>query len=406
MNEDTKDKGEKNVEITEIESLIIENLQPNDSSDSDDWKKALEREKLKIEIEKIKVDKKKTEVETEELEKPFYKRQAYLQFSIPAIISLLAALVSIYFGFLQNDIKKVQADLDARKSEVARLDAERKELIQAKEKAIQEQEQLDSQIELLKTDKNALNTEKERLGILNASIQSRQDSLNERIEKLRDQKNGLDSEVINLRSEQAKLSLERDKLKNEFEATQNKQYKYVSGKMTKYLDDLLDGDSPTFADYSAIDLFYSNKEFEGQLIQQFQEYLGKATESGGQAQMLLLLIRTARNQQFVLQFRNLIETKLCCGNSTLFWVPSNDKSSVTMIPKFSVLDQKLLRTITNNLNIFFKDDLLHLAQSIKIIANNDGRIKKTEMEQLQTLLETINSELMGKFGTKIDTKFE
>lgn len=157
MNKDAKDKGGKNVEISEVNEPAIETQQQNGHSNSEDWKKILEREKLELEIEKIKTDKAKAEVETDELKKPFFKKQAFLQSSLIALLTIIVSGLgvgwTIYYGFKQLDLGLKQADKNKLEKDYTELDQKNKD-------AINKNKELEDERKALEADKERLSKEK------------------------------------------------------------------------------------------------------------------------------------------------------------------------------------------------------------------------------------------------------
>lgn len=191
----------------------------NGSSDLDDIKKALERQKLELEIDKIKADKRKTDFETTELEKPFFRKQVFFQSSIPAVISLLALILSVYFSVVQSenrDLTKQKTDLEKA---VGDLEKKEKQLLDDNKNAQAQQNQLNEQIKGLKAETEEEKREKEKFERENASLDERQRFLDTQIATLNTQKEMLNTQneiskakIEGLKIEQDNLVLDRNKL--------------------------------------------------------------------------------------------------------------------------------------------------------------------------------------------------
>ncbi len=160
MDKDTKDKEGKNVKNSGVEIPVIETQQQNGNSDSDDWKTAFEREKLGLEIEKIKADKAKTEIETEELKKPFFKKQVFLQSSLIALLTIIISGLgvgwTIYYGFKQIDLGLKQADKNKLQENYSELEQKNKD-------AINKNKELESERQIIEAEKVRLSKDMESL---------------------------------------------------------------------------------------------------------------------------------------------------------------------------------------------------------------------------------------------------
>jgi hypothetical protein len=215
MNKETKGKGENTVKTSKVEVPVVESQQQNGDSASDDRKKALEREKLELEIEKIKVDTAKSELEKKELTKPFYKRQAYLQFSIPAVVSLLAVLASFYFGFLDRNIKEKNEEIANKEAKIKNLTDTENKLSLDKKDAEDKLNELNEQIRALQATSESEKREKENLELEKASLDEQKRQLDTQIALLNTQKEISQTQIENLKVKQAELIAGLDRLKEE-----------------------------------------------------------------------------------------------------------------------------------------------------------------------------------------------
>jgi hypothetical protein len=205
MKKGTEDKGIDNLITSEPEEGTH---QQNGNSGPGDWKELLEREKLELEIARI-------EAETAELKKPFYKRQAYLQFSIPAIISLLAVLASLYFGVLDRNIKEKQEEVRELTASInSTKDKARQEatdLHEQNESAVAQLKELNTQIASYQAQSEKEKTDKEQFENTNRRLQGEQSRLQERLNQLKDKRDENKEVVDGLRFEYVKLNTELTK---------------------------------------------------------------------------------------------------------------------------------------------------------------------------------------------------
>ena len=192
----------------------------NGHSESEEWKKALEREKLELEIEKIRADKEKAALEIKDLKRPPFFRAAFITVLGPAVLSLFAAGMAIYFGGYSQQIARLNnanAELANKESaitdknkEVANLNIEidRKtiEVGQLKERAEKQLVELNQRIEDFQANTEKERKEKEAFQNTNKNLQAQQNILQSRLASLNSQKEENQAVVENLRFEYDRLN--------------------------------------------------------------------------------------------------------------------------------------------------------------------------------------------------------
>jgi predicted nucleic acid-binding Zn-ribbon protein len=241
MNKDRKDKGGKNVEIAEIESPIIETQPQNGNSDSDEWKTALEREKLQVEIEKLQADKRKTELDIRDLDKPFYARKDWLQVVIPSLITILSTAATIgittylySFKKLENDysdaknqlinankeLGNVQNQTNTLKDEIANANSEKQQLIKENEKSHNDIEDKRKELDAKQKEIDGVATKLNAVNNQLASAERQRKADQEQVRNLKIEQSNLLKQIEPLRAQ--KVQIEKDLIKSQYASIKDK----------------------------------------------------------------------------------------------------------------------------------------------------------------------------------------
>jgi hypothetical protein len=134
----------------------------------------LQQEKLELEVQKIRAEKEKTELEIKDLKRPPYFRSAFVTVLGPALLSLFAAMMAIYFGTYSpqiakldkasEELKKRESEVVAKATEIEELDNQISNLTLEKTRQAEKNEALMSESIGIRKESEEAKLARDRLG--------------------------------------------------------------------------------------------------------------------------------------------------------------------------------------------------------------------------------------------------